>query len=233
MSRPFTWSYSKLSMFEDCAARYKYKHVDRLPEPQSPAAARGDDLHTKAELFLKAAQAPRRAPSGWGPDLTKLLRDLRRSTPKEEPAQAELQIGLTRDWTLTGYMASDVWLRVKIDVVKVVKGPLETLRAKVIDWKSGKMRDGYDDQLKLYGASVLATDSRIDRAEVLIGYIDHDKLVGGGKEHTYEASQLGELIEEWDERASRLERARRFMPNPSQSCRWCPYSKSKGGPCKF
>ena len=32
------WSYSRLSDYQQCPAKFKHKHMDKLPDPPGPAA---------------------------------------------------------------------------------------------------------------------------------------------------------------------------------------------------
>ncbi len=47
-----SWSYSKLSLYERCPQRKKYKYDDKIPVEvtQHPAAIRGSQMHEELEL---------------------------------------------------------------------------------------------------------------------------------------------------------------------------------------
>jgi len=49
---PTTLSPSKVSSFKDCALAFRFSAIDRLPEPPSPAAAKGTLVHKALELLF-------------------------------------------------------------------------------------------------------------------------------------------------------------------------------------
>ncbi|HET7652859.1 MAG TPA: PD-(D/E)XK nuclease family protein [Acidimicrobiales bacterium] len=54
---PSSLSPSKVASFKDCALAFRYSAIDRLPEPPSPAAAKGTLVHRALELLF-AEEAP-------------------------------------------------------------------------------------------------------------------------------------------------------------------------------
>jgi putative RecB family exonuclease len=49
---PTSLSPSKVASFKDCALAFRYSVIDRLPEPPSPAAAKGTLVHKALELLF-------------------------------------------------------------------------------------------------------------------------------------------------------------------------------------
>ena len=52
LSLPTSLSPSKVASFKDCALAFRYSVIDRLPEPPSPAAAKGTLVHKALELLF-------------------------------------------------------------------------------------------------------------------------------------------------------------------------------------
>jgi len=50
---------------------------------------------------------------------------------------------------------------------------------------------------------------------------------------TYSAEQLVELRKKYENDAARIYTEQAWTPTPSSECRWCSYSKHKGGTCKY
>ena len=53
------YSHSKLKVFEECALRFRYKYIDKIPEPQVPAKPAlffGTIVHAALELLYKKIQ---------------------------------------------------------------------------------------------------------------------------------------------------------------------------------
>ncbi len=46
------WSYSALKVFEECPYRTYISRVKKIPEPSSPAADRGSQIHDEAEQYV-------------------------------------------------------------------------------------------------------------------------------------------------------------------------------------
>ena len=46
------WSYSALKVFEECPYRTYISRVKKIPEPSSPAADRGTEIHQQAEDYV-------------------------------------------------------------------------------------------------------------------------------------------------------------------------------------
>jgi len=139
-----SWSYSRYSQYSKCPASAKYKFIDKLPEPPSPAMARGDDIHKLAEAYAKGKLKTLPEELKQFEDQFKILKD---SNPEVEVTWA-----FTADWNQTKW---DDWNNCKVRI-KVDAACLDGTTVYVIDHKTGKLRDGYDEQLSLYaGAATL------------------------------------------------------------------------------
>ena len=218
------WSYSRLGDYDRCPAFAKYKHLERRPTTSGPAADRGTAIHKGAEAFI-LKHTERLLPE-LGLFKTKLLelRTLRKAV------QAEAMWGFNRSWEPCRWDDwTNCWLRVKMDVCYLVpKQPVLNM----IDWKSGKPKpEEHKEQLKLYGVAGLRMYSDIKEARGFLHYTDwgpklDEKLV-------VKRSEEKHLMKFWEGRVKPMFNDRRFAPKPGPHCRWCDFSKEKGGPCKF
>jgi hypothetical protein len=116
----------------------------------------------------------------------------------------------------------------------------------VVDFKTGKFRpeddSTYQEQLSLYCLAFgtlltrkahewlgeLASGDWAIRSE--LWFLDHGKTVQGEK---LTAAGFPALKEMWTKRVARLLADTEHVPTPGPACRFCPWSKKKGGPCKF
>lgn len=60
------YSHSKLKVYEECALRFRYKYIDKIPEPQVPAKPAlffGTIIHSALEVLYKKIQQSGSAPS--------------------------------------------------------------------------------------------------------------------------------------------------------------------------
>lgn len=222
MSSPITaWSYSRLSLWEGCGLKFKLKHIDKVPEEQSPAMVRGTEIHAAAAAFI-----------GGGPDaefpasLAKF--DTQMWELHDLPADikvVEQQWGFNNNWRATGWFAKDTWLRVVLDVGVVY--PDGT--GDVVDHKTGKEYASNVDQRELNALAMLRKYPHLSRVTSRMWYLD------SGKETTAEFLQedTTERIHKWEARVAPMFADAVFAPRPSERCKWCSYGKSKGGLCKF
>ena len=210
----FTWSYSRLGDYEKCPRLYKYRHVDRLPEPKGDALARGIAIHEEVEQYL-FGQAP--LPSKF--DKFRAYIDDVKSKPG---LVVEDLWALTREWGNCTPKSPLAWWRGKLDAYW-----REGEQASVVDWKTGRVYDSNMDQMKLYAAAVMSRDLEVEEVRVSLVYFDQ------GEEHSevYTRDRLEWAQGQFKARAGRMEDDTVFTPRPGSACRWCAHRKSKGGPC--
>lgn len=212
-----SWSYSRYACYKECPAKAKYKFIDKLKEPPAPAMERGDKIHKMAEAYLK----------GWNPVLPPELKlfapqfkMLKESKPIVEDTWA-----FRSDWSQTKWDDwSGCWLRVKLDAACVDETTLY-----VIDHKTGKMRDGYDEQLSLYALSGMLVNPAIKTVSTQMWFLDAGEPVV--KE--YSADDRKDLQSGWEKKVKPMLADTTFKPKSGNHCRFCHFSKSKGGPCQY
>lgn len=209
------WSLTKLKMFEQCPAKYKYRYLDHIQEAKSGAAARGTETHSTVERFLLGeVELP--------PELThwhSLLSGLKTKT-----MFPELKLALDKDWKPVEWGSPDVWWNGVLDLL-VLASP----EATIYDWKTGKIWPDHDEQKDIYTIATFATHSEMSQVRAIHVYLD----LGKSREKVYSRSDMPALQEGWERRVRSLEEATEFIPNPSYGCRWCPFSRQKNGPCRF
>lgn len=212
-----SWSYSRYSCYVECPAKAKYKFIDKLPEPPALAMERGDKIHKMAEAYTK----------GWEVRLPKELKlfaeafkELKKSKPIVEETWA-----FTKDWNETTWNDwNNCALRIKVDAACVEETTLY-----IIDHKTGKKRDGYEEQLSLYATGGFLKFPHIKTISTQLWYLDSGEQV----EVTYDAKDAKQLQTGWDKKVKPLLSDTRFKPKPGNACRFCAFSKSKGGPCQY
>jgi len=213
----FAWSYSRISNWEGCHARAKYKFIDKLPEPDSPYAARGGDIHKLAERYLKGELTELPAQLN---QVDEYIEDL-----KVPGVQTELQLAFTKEWKPTGWFARDVYCRVIYDAV--VPADKEVT---VTDHKTGKKREAeHIDQLRLYALTAFMQWPEVDKVNAQVLYVDHGERL----RMVFHRDTVPELLKYWDDRAAKMLADDIFAAIPNPGCKWCHYRKSNGGPCQF
>lgn len=215
-----SWSLSSISTYEKCALQYKFRYIDKIEsQTTSAAASRGTEIHGSIESFLTGATEVLPNEISY---YNQFLTDLRGKT-----IYPEHKVALTREWEPTEWGADNRWYKGILDL-KVVDDP-EATEATVIDWKTGKVYPEHEDQKSIYSLAVFSEHPSVLRVRAQHVYVD----LGKTRETIYDRQQVHELRTKWNSRVLKLEEEKDWIPNPSFKCRFCSYSKEKGGPCRF
>ena len=210
-----TWSYSRLSVFEQCPKRYYYASIEKIPTPQHPAATRGTDIHNEAEMFIK----------GEG-KMTKGLRMFEEGFENLKEGYCDGDVSVEEDWAFdikwqpAQWNELKTWCRYKIDAY--IKKPDRTV---VIDFKTGRYMGNektHEQQCALYAVATFNRDPSIEVVQAELWYLDHGKI----SRHSYTADELRERQATFHERALKLTEAIDYPAKASvENCRWCHFGK--------
>lgn len=228
MNRLTAWSYSRLSTYEKCALQARYKYIDKLPEPESEALEGGKEAHDIIAQYLRGDRPliepgqPSDVP-GWM-YFAQLLNDLRSMQP-----QIEQQWGFDREWRPTGWFGRDTWFRSVLDAALIYGDNT----ADVIDHKTGKpYPPDTAKQAELYAISIVRRYPDVSHVTVRFWYLDPAQR-GAEAVYRFSQAQAQGLIPRWERKAERMLNDGIMAPRPGEHCKWCPFAKSKGGPCKY
>lgn len=211
------WGYSKLETFEKCPQKFKFQFMDKLPQPGSPAMERGSKMHENIESYL----------NGWVPSLIPECQSFQQAIAglKDGKFQAEQAIGLDKDWhKLPDWFHMSTWLRAKADAMYLQGNVLI-----VVDFKSGKYRIPSTDQVELYAIVGGALYPEVEQVTAEYWYLDTGEVYS--KDYTQD--ELKALRKKFEARVVPMYTNETWNPQPSTECRWCPYSKTKGGKCQY
>ena len=213
------WSYYRLNTYEQCQFQFKLTVLDGIKEPGSAAMDRGAAIHKQGELYLKNEIAD--VPENYKLLALELeeLRDLR--------AVSELEITFTKDWTKTGWFDADAWCRIKIDALVLDD---DTIR--IIDFKTGKNRGGYEDQLELYALAALLLYPDVKHISAELWFLDTGEIVGTSH-GAYTQAMLPELQKNWEGRVLPMFVDDIWSARPNQFCGFCHFRKGNAGPCTY
>lgn len=250
-----SWSPSRLDKYEACPARAKYDIIEKLcpscfkgklmgydapkcsacnvsPEVPPPLA-RGSKIHEELEMCVtgRRAKPPTGLDNVW-PLVTKLNAEY-----KAGKVRVETDFVLGRDWSPVSKFAKDAWIRTKVDVLWF-KSPKEVL---VIDWKTGgvdkesgkpKADTKYSDQLDVYATVVLSALPEVESVVTKLIFVDAIKDQEVPRKALLR-KDLKKQQAQWAKRTKALLSDEVFAPRPGYLCRYCPYTKNVGGPCRF
>jgi len=214
------WSFSRWDTYQTCPAKAKFKFIDRLPEPRGPAAERGEAVHKAAEAFVR----------GWAKTLPAELSShaLELRALKKEKPLCEEELALTEGFEAqTGWFDKDAWCRAKMDVLATKKAP------RIIDYKTGKAYpEKHALQAELYALFALKL---LEATAVIVEFWYTDIGPSANSVEMYGEGErsLTKLVKRWTTRAKPMLTDTKFKATPGNHCRWCTFSKAKGGPCKY
>jgi hypothetical protein len=144
------WSYSSITLFEQCPKKYYHLRIAKdIKEPESDAMNYGKDLHLAAEEHIRDGK-PLPEKYAYIQELLDKLKDIK----GEKLCENKLAVKLTTDNRLIpcDFFDKDVWYRGIADLIILDR---ENQEARIIDYKTGKSAKYADTkQLKLLAACV-------------------------------------------------------------------------------
>ena len=237
---------SRAADFMTCPLLYRFRVIDRLPEPPSPAAARGTLVHAVLERLFDEPPAGRTpdaarsllAPqwerlSAAEPELTSLFASeaeravwldeaaamLDRYFTLEDPTRLE---PAHREMSVQTVLDSGLTLRGYIDRLDVAP----TGEVRVVDYKTGTApREEYEAralfQMKFYALVVWRTTGTVPRQLQLI-YLGNGEIMRCAPDEADLLATERKINALWQA----IERARSagdWRPRPSRLCSWCAH----------
>ncbi len=237
---------SRAADFMTCPLLYRFRVLDRLPEPPSPAATRGTLVHAVLErLFDEPAsgRTPQAArgllPAQWDrllaeePALATLFADeaergawldeagqmLDRYFTLEDPTRLE---PAEREMSVRAMLESGLALRGYIDRLDVAP----TGEIRIVDYKTGTApREEYEAralfQMKFYAVALWRAGGTIPRMLQLI-YLGNGEIV----RYTPDEADLVATERKINALWQAIDRARStgdWRPRPSRLCSWCSH----------
>jgi putative RecB family exonuclease len=236
---------SRAADFLSCALMYRFRTVDRLPEPSSPDAVRGSLVHKVLEdIFdLPAPERTReRAHAMIGPAWTALR--------TEEPRAAGILDQIDEDaWLLSAQEAVDRWFELEdptrlepaereafveclLDSGLMLRGIIDRIdvapdgAVRVVDYKTAKSpAEGFESralfQLRFYGLMIWRTRGVIPEVIRLV-YLGDSQIV------SYQPDEADLLATERKVQAiwAAIVQAREtgdYQPSPGRNCDWCAH----------
>jgi len=237
---------SRAGDFLTCPLLYRFRVVDRLPEPPSPAAARGTLVHAVLERLFDEPAA-RRTPDTaramlapqWDrlieeePELAGLFDDdeqrgawlaeardmLDRYFALEDPTRLEPR---HREHAVEAVLESGLLLRGYIDRLDVASGGA----IRIVDYKTGTApKEEYEAralfQMKFYAVVLWLTRGQVPDLLQLM-YLGNGEIV----RYAPDESDLRATVRKIDALWQAIERARStgdWRPRPSRLCSWCAH----------
>lgn len=190
MSKPFAWSFSALESFETCPRRHYLTRIAKLvDEPETDAMAWGKQVHKAFENYMKTGQPF----SHTMAQFESVGTFFKKIADTSDEILTEQQWAIDEEWLPTDWFAKNTWCRAVIDLAL-----LRNRAAALVDWKTGKMKEGYD-QLKLTALMTFARYPDIDVADCMYVWLKDNQI-------TRKKFHRDDEIELWEEFRPRVER---------------------------
>jgi len=244
--RPRSLSPSRAGDFLTCPLLYRFRVVDRLPEPPSPAAARGTLVHAVLERLFDhpaADRTPQAARSLLGPEWERLteaepeLTALFEADEQRDVWLAEAAAMLDRYFTLEdprrlepahrelhceAVLESGLLLRGYIDRLDVAPGG----EIRIVDYKTGTApREEFEAralfQMRFYALVLWRSQGTVPKMLQLM-YLGSGEIV----RYAPDEADLRATERKIDALWRAIERARDagdWRPRPSRLCDWCAH----------
>lgn len=214
MTKRFPLSYSRLTTFEQCPAKFNYLYIEKaVVDHGNEYTEYGNRVHESLEKYGKTR------------DEAHLTLETRKFKPLvdnilSQPGnhRFELQMAIDANGNPCDWFSKAVWFRGVVDVL-VDGGDVVT----ILDYKTGAVKPDMT-QLRTFAYMVHRHYPNAKRLKVAYVWLQHDDITSS--EFTVE-----QAIEGWkniDARASDVDVAvetRVFPHKPGRLCKWCPAKK--------
>ncbi len=231
------WTSSALKEYETCPAKYRWNYLfdasdwlklgfTIVPKKESFAMLRGTDIHQTCEDYL----LDKIGVAQLHPEISEQWRNML-TTLRNVNAIAEQQWEFDEGWHPKGE-TDDLWLRMKIDAHHLTgKRGLRSKKklARVIDYKTGKVYFDNKEQVELYAIGTFAKYDDVETVVTELWYFDQGDLI---VDKTFKRDEVPTLARKWEQRANRLLSETKYPERKNKFCGWCPFSQTKGGPCR-
>lgn len=225
-------SFSRASDFEKCPLFFKFRHIDKIPDPRPVDTSienpldRGTRLHSLAENYVQ------------NPKL-KLAIELEPFRERFDKLRVLYQRGLVSleeqlafDRTWNPVPSNDFENAIYRMIADVVIRP-DPQRTIIVDLKSGK-KDGnevkHHNQCMEYATSYSLVEPETKEFTLQLWYLDQPQTVGNPTIKVFTREQVLKNFTKMRERHMKVIETELFPAHPSQfACRFCPYKAGTVG----
>lgn len=212
MPPKYTWSYSSLSLFQQCPKKYYHLKVAKeIKEPETEAILYGKELHSAAENYIgKGTPIP--------PQFSFIQPYLDKLKALGDNYLCEYRMGLTRNLEPCDFFAPDVWWRGVADLI-IPKGDM----AFSVDYKTGKSSRYADTkQLEIISLAISRHMPEIKKVKAGLLFV----VAGEFVKVEHDLSKADELWMRWFSDTAQLEKAYEadvWNARPNFTCqKYCP-----------
>ncbi len=228
------WSYSRYSTYKLCPLKAKLAFLDKIQQPSSAQMARGLDVHTGIENYIKG--------NGKLPDevreMKKFFKKLKKQYARPSNGMAvEENWGFDKNWKPVPWNDwSNCVMRVKLDC----STHQDDTTLEIYDWKTGKFKedqnDVYMEQMELQSLAAMIRNPHVQKVIPKLVYVDAQMIYPTEELH-FTRGDIERLKSLWGHRTEPMLSDTIFAPRPNNLCGWCHYRKDNalngGGQCEY
>jgi hypothetical protein len=210
--KPVSWSYSSLSLFQQCPHKYYRLRITKdIVEPPAEHLLYGSEAHRIAEEFVRD-NTPVPEQFAFMRGALEKLKDM------EGIHLCEYKMGLTKGLEPCDFSDANVWWRGIADLI-IITGD----KAYVVDYKTGKSSKYADTkQLEILSLATFKHFPEVKKIKAALLFVVANDLI---KEEYVSVGQGANWLK-WIEETSKLESAFKnqvWNPKPNFTCRaHCP-----------
>lgn len=209
-------SYSRLSTFESCNAKFDYLYVSKtVQDLGSEATEYGTRVHELLEQYGKGTLDESKLTYEGKSSLARWGKIVDSINARSGEKLFEFQMAVNKNLEPVDWFAKDVWIRSIADVL-IVDGDT----AYCLDYKTGKVRDN-PTQMQLFAAMVMWHYPQVQKVKTSFLWLLHDDATNV----TYERKYLESLWRALEPRFLKVQEILDlgvFDAKPSGLCPWCP-----------
>lgn len=217
-----SWSFSAWDLYNNCPLKFKFEKLDKLDKGPTPEAfLRGRKVHDNIAKYLTkeaGALEDGYVKSKWAQQTYDEFRTF-------DNIIVEKQWAFDNQWKGTGWFGASTWLRTVVDAAVLY----DDMSAEIIDHKTGKPRGSYGDQLELFALSAFWHIPAITSVTTRLVFTDHDAQ----PMDEFSARDRDKLTAKWEAKVAPMFSDTAFNPRPGDECRFCNFSRSRGGQCRY
>lgn len=210
--KPITWSYSSLSLYQQCPKKYYHLRVAKdVKDEPGEAITFGNEIHKIAEEYVAKDKPIPEKYKSIEPAL-KALKDM------DGEKLCENRLGLTVDFEPCGFFDKNVWWRGVADIIILQGDTIFT-----VDYKTGK-KSQYADlkQLEILALALFKHYPQVKRVKAGLLFLFADDFI----KTVYSADAQSTLWTDWVSDVGQLETSVHnnvWNAKPNFTCRgWCP-----------
>lgn len=208
MSKPISWSYSSIKLFDQCPKKYYHLRVAKdVVEPETDAMNYGTLFHEAAELYIKN-NTPIPPQFNFAVDALNNLKNL------EGEKHCEFMMALNENLEPCDFKSPDVWWRGIADLI-VIKGD----EARCLDYKTGKSAKYADKgQLELMSLAIFKYFPYVKKVKAGLLFVVARAFI----KDSYSIENESKLWGKWIAEHNRLKIAFKtdvWNPRPSGLCK--------------